>query len=307
VSNADDVSSRLSGAAVQREILTEALQHPTTLYPFALAALAATYGIFVAPFLGGHPWALLIALGSGLGSVASFAWRYLIQGESAARARARQLVAMGEEQRRESQEGDLEAVRQQLQDAFREPGSAEGQETLLQLANEFNEVRESLGKVDAPDAITAVRLLASARETYRGGLSALADARALMDALRGLDRAELKAEIDRARAELVSLAKAGAEPERIRLERRTLEKQQRTLELLEQQGLAAERLLHQADLAVAALRRLRVALPALEGVGSAEALQDIYAELDQPDSGAGHPVRPSREDLAEERERQQRA
>ena len=302
----NDPSTPLSGAAVQREILAAALQHPVTLYPFAVAALAASYGVFVAPFLGAQPWALLIAVVSGLGSIASFTWRYFVQGESAARARAQQLLAQEEGRRRDTQEGELEALREELAGVFHQLRSAEGQEALARLSDEFQEVREALERTDRADPVAEARAAASARQTYQAGLTALADAKELLEAVQGLSRDQMEAEITQGRAELHRLAESGAEPERIRLEKRTLEASQRTLELLEQQSHTAERLIHEADLAAMELRRLRVSVPALEGLGPVEAIQDMSAALEVPGPRVGGSARSSQQAPVEE-ERAQRA
>ena len=89
-----DPAAPMTPERVRREILAESLQHPLTLYPFGVAALATVYALAASPVFGATIPALAVALSGGLVSVGSFAWHYLVQGPSRATVKARSLMSV---------------------------------------------------------------------------------------------------------------------------------------------------------------------------------------------------------------------
>src|SRR6266545_3292646 len=137
-------TEQLSGRAIQRAVLGQALQHPTTLFPFAAGAVAATFGLCVAPFVGGAPIALLVAGCAGAISAGSFAWRYLVQGETSARTMAQRAIQSEEQRRRDEERHELEGRRSELQRDADQVQWTEGREALDQLADAYDLVQSAL-------------------------------------------------------------------------------------------------------------------------------------------------------------------
>src|SRR5262249_48226835 len=65
-----------TGAAVERAVLKESLQHPATIYPLAASALALSWTVIVAP----SPVSLGLMLGLAFTSASSFVYNYVVKG-----------------------------------------------------------------------------------------------------------------------------------------------------------------------------------------------------------------------------------
>ena len=62
---------RMSEAAIRRQLLSHALQRPSTLLPLAIAAGLAIYLLLLSPLFGGGRWATVALAGSGGVALAS--------------------------------------------------------------------------------------------------------------------------------------------------------------------------------------------------------------------------------------------
>lgn len=276
-----DPDEAFSGRAIQRQVLSEALQHPLTLYPFAASAITGAFAVFVAPFFGASLPALLVASGSGLAALTSFSWRYFVQGERAAREKARAVIAAAERQRREVVEGDLEERRAHLRAEFANAAFAEGRKALDELSMEYRELVRPFPQRASLDPISVGRLEASAAATFREGLDALTEALRLQEAIVASTPGALRSEIQELEIEIAGLQGNPTETERLVLKEEMLRSHRERLELLTQRSLNVERLLRQADLAEAALQRARLALPGLDVTTPEHRVQEVVADLDR--------------------------
>lgn len=255
----DSGPAPLSSRAVQLQVLSDALQHPTTLYPFGAAALGAIYAAFVAPFLGGGAYAVVGSAVAGLTAAASFYWHYFARGEQYARMKVRALLAEQEARGRD----ELDELRRGLAEGFESLDSTEGGRALMELAREYSALRQALEQHGAGGLASAERIAASADATYREGLQVLAD---LLGVLRAADQGDVKvleAELAELREEVEALQRQGASVQRIRIKEQTIASHQERLDFLGKQRMRAEELLHLSDSCEAALHKVRLQIPAL--------------------------------------------
>jgi len=255
-----------SSRRVQLEVLSDALQHPATLYPAGAAALAAIYGLLFGPFLGGSPAALTVAAASGVLAGGSFCWQYLINGERHARRKVQEFLAREAELGRQA----LEEERSRLQEGFSSLKSVEGRKALGELVREYTSLREALERYGEGDGIAAAGIAASALTTYREGLGVLASALDLMSATATVAAASLTEEVADLQRQIKTMRAGGAPMERIQLKEETLASHRGRLQAMEEQRLRVEELLRQADACEAALQQVRVQLPAMRADWSEE-------------------------------------
>jgi hypothetical protein len=281
VSRAERDREPFSAQAVQRQVLAEALQHPTTLYPFAAGALAATYAVFFGPALGGGPAALLVGMGCGLGAAASFTWRYFVQGERVAREKAQQAIAEAESRRRETLSRELSGLRAELQLGFEDVRSSAGLKNLIQLERNYQELSEALREQTELDVLATIRLEESAAETYRQGMQALGAALDLIRAVQVTDPEGLRAEIQELEEEIAELQRDSAHPERVRIKQEMLASHQKRVALVADHAVRVERLMQQADESEAALERARVTLAGMDSSLTRDDAREVSAALDR--------------------------
>lgn len=256
-------SNRFSGRAIQREILTEALQHPTTLYAFAAGAVAASYTAFVGPFLGGQGWGVIIAVAFCALAAGSFGWRYFVRGADEARTRARRLIAAEEQRQKQSAEREFEARKRVLDARLATLRWEEGIRVLADLAGEYDQLLSAAENYSTDDPLVIARVRAPATQDYRDGFHALEEAVDILQTIEETDHQRIEGEVLELESELTALERTGADPARATLLRQTIAAERTTLELLTQQSGRVKDLVHEAQLAEAALRRARVGLPSM--------------------------------------------
>lgn len=271
----------LSGKSVQLQILSEALQHPTTLYPFAGSVVTALYAFFFGPFFGGGAEALLVALGVGAVSFGSFFWRYFIQGEDSARKKVQAMIAERERGQRVSARAELEQICRELEAGFRGIRSAQGLKELRELVHEYQELEAVMGSQDESDFVLLAQIASTARETYRQGLHILSYAHDLMRVVQTTDRKSLEEEIADLERQIRSLRTQADAEQRIKIKETTLASHRQRLALLANQEQRLEQLFGQSDLCEAALQRVRVELPTLKAAAglSEERVGKVTTEL----------------------------
>jgi hypothetical protein len=180
IPSAEDFSQR----AVSKAVLSEALQHPTTLYPAALSMVSIAYMALV----NLSPTSLTVALVSGLLSLASGIFHYFVRGESIAGNYIKEL----KERRnlhKEQQAGDIEAE-------CRTAGFLEGEKEAKELRQAYDQLYSFLKqRLEQRKVMTAGRFLIMAEETYLQGLQLLKKALVIFNVLKQIDKDKLAEEM----------------------------------------------------------------------------------------------------------------
>ena len=130
--------------AIRRQLLSDAVQHPATLLPLAVAIMSVIYLLVLSPVFGGKPWAAALLAASGIVATASFVWRYVFRHAEEYAERARELMDTLERERVGLEQAEVRQLREALDDGFSRVGSAEGPKALSGLVGEYEHLQPAL-------------------------------------------------------------------------------------------------------------------------------------------------------------------
>ena len=252
-------AERLSEKAIKRQLRSDSLKHPATLIPFALSILFIIV-FLVSPSL----WALIFLIVSVIAAAGSFFWRYSIRYNKEYARRTQEIMELYQQEDSEREGSELKRLREDIQTGFSRVSSVEGLKALQELVHEYEQLQPVLerGKETAPMAVAHIPSLAE--ETYRQGLGVLAGTLELMREIHSPNNEKLKAETVRLDKEIESMTGDGTQAERLKMLEATLASHKGRLDLIEQQQLRVDGLLHQSDSCEASLHRVRIELAALK-------------------------------------------
>ena len=195
----------LSEEAIRKGLRSDAMQHPTTILPFALCILSFIYFVLYSPVLGGDLGAIILLICSGIVAAGSFFWRYSIRYHQEYARRIQELMALQDRERTEIEQAELKELREALQSGFSSANSTEGLKALKELVHEYEQLQPVLDRTKETGSLSLAHIGTLAEQTYRQGLSALADALELMRAIHSSNKESLEAEIVGLEREIESL------------------------------------------------------------------------------------------------------
>ena len=184
---------------IRRAVLSQALQHPFTEIPLALACVAALYLALYHPVLGlgtvafGTAW-IVLALSLLAGAV-SFVWLYILNF-------AKSSTEISRSMRQQREQAELDQIRSRLVEGFTETRLAEGHYILRDLDSEFKQLQTVIARHRETDSLSLTYLPALVDETFRQGLFVLDDVLELARATSARHDRRLEAEIKRLREAL---------------------------------------------------------------------------------------------------------
>ena len=164
---------------------------------------------------------------------------------------------------------DLSQLRDALRSGFSSINSDVGLKALQDLVNESEQLQPVLGRRKETDPLSVAQIPALAEETYRQGLSVLEDSLELARAIHLPDRARLEAEVVQLEEEIECLGGDESQAARIKMRKETVASNKELLDMILQQQLRVDELLHQSERCQASLHRTRIELAALRA-GSSE-------------------------------------
>lgn len=169
--------------AVQRAVLRDTLQHPATILPAALAAVAALWSAAIDL----SPVSLLAMLGFGFIGAVAWVVNYVGRGDTLAEQHILKLRALrAEYERREVEELAL---------ACRDAGFLAGPKAAQGLTDAYHKLQQFLVQQQAGQGgISGERFRVLAEETYRHGIALLHKALHLFQALQGVEVEALEQE-----------------------------------------------------------------------------------------------------------------
>ena len=275
------LDSDLSDPAVKKRLRLDALRHPATLLPLALAGTAACYLALLAPATGGGLAAMAAIVVSVAAAVGAFLWHYAVRHRQRYVAMVHWLTAVSEEARAKAEQADLARLRERLEEGFPSVGSTLGLRALRGLDEEFFKLGPVLeGPGDTvPLSLSAVPAMAG--EAYHRGLKVLADALELMRAVDGPERGRLEAEISELEGEIESSTHDDSQRPRTLILEDTLASHRQRLGMQEQLRLRADQLLHLAGRCEATLHRTRVELAGIRAGGLESGVDPVLEALQE--------------------------
>ena len=267
----------LSEPAIRRQLLTDAVQHPATLLPLAVAIMSVTYLLVLSPVFGGRPWATALLAVSGTVAIGSFVWRYVFRYAEEYAERARELMDLQDRELARLEQAELRQLHEALDDGFSRAGSAEGLKALSGLVGEYEHLQPALRRQRDTDPLSMSHVPGLADETYRQGLSVLSDAVELMNAAQTPGRERLEREIAEMEREIEASKVDENQAERLKIKSDTRASHQHRLDMLDQLGLRVDQLLYQAHRCEASLHGTRIELASIR-TGSSETSVDSVIE-----------------------------
>ena len=268
----------LSEASIRRELRSEALQHPATLLPFILAVLALA-DLLIFELIGFTSIIVLIVALVTAGI--SFFWIYSIRHDVEYAKKVQEIMDLMEQYGRVAGEGDLKELQDTLQSGFVSLKTSEGLKALSQLVEVYDRLQPVLESKRATDAIAVAQIPNLAEETYKQGLSVLADALGLMTAIHSPQSERLQREIVDYEKELETLRRDSSEAERVKMREGTIASNKEILALIGQQQLRVEQLLYQSEQCEASLRRTRIEIAGLKADSAESSVRDVTTALRQ--------------------------
>jgi hypothetical protein len=118
-----------------------------------------------------------------------------------------------------------------------------------------------------------------AEETLRQGVSVLVDALELAQAVQSTERERLRLEVRELEAEIAAIEGNEREAARVVLKKDTLASHRERLEIMDQNGIKVEELLHQGERCEASLGRARMDLAAMKVENAATGLTSVTETL----------------------------
>ena len=270
----------LSEASVKKRLRGEALQHPATVLPLAVAVDLACY----LALLPSSPAAGLVATAAlviaVVAAAGSFLWHYAFRHQHRYAARSQWVIARLEETRTRAELAELKRLREKLEEGFPSLNFPKGARALRGLEEEFSKLRLVLeARVEATPL--SIISLALAGETYHRGLSVLADALELMRAIHGPDRKRLEAEIEELEREAGSYREDAGQRVLTLIQEDTLASHRQRLAMLDQLHLRVDQLLHLAGRCEASLHRTRIELAGIRAGGSESSIDSAVEALQE--------------------------
>lgn len=258
----------LSEKAIRKGLRSDAMQHPTTILPFALCILSFIYLVLYSPVFGGNLVPVILLIGSGIVAAGSYFWRYSIRYHQEHERRVQEIMELQDGERREREQAELKELRDALQRGFLSVNSIEGLEALNELVHEHEQLQPVLDRRKETDPLSLVYIGTLAEQTYRQGLNMLGGALELTRAIHSSHRENLESEIVELEREIESLRGDETQTARVSMKEETVASHRERLEMIEQQQLSKDKLLHQSDRCEASLARARMELAALKADSS---------------------------------------
>jgi len=236
-----------SNRAVAHAVFSEAIQHPTTLFPAAIALLSGLYMGLVSF----DETSLAVALVSGLFSVASWIYHYFVRGETIAENYIKEL----KEKRKIYKKQQVEDIEERCKVA----GFTEGEQSARELLEAYTRLYQFLkDKSQKVKSMTAQRFMILAEETYDQGVQFLNKALVLYQALVQIDEKKLIKELRAWQEEVKNLEKYKDKNEEqkdlvIKVLQEKINSHRKRLELFSERGETLKQLMDQCEVLEATL------------------------------------------------------
>ena len=284
----------LSESAIDRTLRWKAFSNPWTVVPLVLVVVAII-GLTISPPIAGGWWTMVstvVLLISATASLIAFLCRNFLCREEEYATELRERMALQDRCRIEARQAELTQLQERLESGFSSVSSDEGLKALRGLVYEYEQIQLDRGRKkrlpshelvfvlyenEQPPAIatsekevdplSAAPILALTEETYRQGLTVLAAALRLTQAIDSSNTVRLRAEIAELEKEIEPLRRDETRGARVEIVEATVRSHEDRLALLGQQRLRVDELLYQAHCCEASLARTRIELAVLHAGG----------------------------------------
>ena len=279
-------SDRLSDKEITKELRSQALLSPWTVLPL-IPLTVSILDLFVVPgglfphWMFGMFWKIVsiaILLGSVLVIAISYLGRrYLWHDDDYARELQERIVAH-DQQRLEENQAELESTLDALKNGFTDIESEEGLKSLNDLEYEYRLIQPIIDDQRQTEQLSIAHIPGLIEQTYRQGLSVLTDTVRISEVIHTSNLDSLEAEVKELEKVIERMRQEG-QIARAEIREATVRSHKERIELLGQQQLRVDELLHQAVRCVASLANTRVKVTALQAGGSDTSIDTLTKTL----------------------------
>ena len=269
----------LSEAAIRRQLLSDAVQHPATLLPLAVVTSSGIYLLLLPPVFGAALWAIVFLGVSSIAAASSFAWRYAFRYTEQYARRVHEVMDILVLERARLDQAEMGHLREALQSEFVSIEWTEGTKVLSGLVSEYERLQPALRSPTDTGPLSMSHIPALAQETYRRGLNIVSDALELMRAVHTPDGVRLETEIAELEKEVETSNRDGRRSERLGIKEARLLSLREKLELHNHLQLRVDQMLFQAERCEASLFSARIEIAAIKSGRSNSSVDSVVAAL----------------------------
>lgn len=271
----------LSDATIKKRIRTEAVRHPATLLPLAMAVSLGCYLALLEPAIGGGLAVMVTGVVLAAAGVGVFLWHDVVRHRQRYRAMVHWLTDVSMEARARAEQAELARLRESLEEGFPAVGSGLGLKALRGLDEEFFRLGSTLENHQITNSLSLAAVPALAGETYRRGLSVLGDSLELMKAVDGPAQGHLEAEIAELEGEIKAAEDCGGQRTKTLILEDTLASHRQRLVMQQQLRLRADQLLHLASRCEATLNLTRIQVAGIKAGGLESSVDSVVDALQE--------------------------
>ncbi|MDP6668045.1 MAG: hypothetical protein QF357_11735 [Dehalococcoidia bacterium] len=274
------LSTELSRAAIRWRLAADAAGHPVSTLAMGAFVLSGIYLLLLTPLLGGESLATT-ALGVSVTlAIVNFTYRYRKEYAST----VRHLEKARKEEWTRLQDAGLRLRHQSLREGFSAIGHAEGVNALESLTDEYGRLQPSLNNENDLDLISGPQVGELTDETYRRGISVLADALTLVEAIQTPGVDEIEREITALESEIEALSEVGGEhggqAGRLEIKQNLLGLQRQRLAEMSHTQVSVDELIYQSHRCEVSLHHTRIELAAIRAGSRRSAVSSVIGALE---------------------------
>ena len=269
----------LSEESIRKGLRSEAVQHPATVIPLALAGLSLIHLLEISPFPIRAMWAFITLAVSLAAAAGSFYWIYSIRHDAAYARLVQEIMARKGLESQEASQAEIEQIRELLLAELTAIDATASLKALNDLDREYEQLQLVLDRQEEEPSLSIAHIPGLARETYREGLYVLTNGLQLSRAIHTSNRAGLEAEIVQIEKEIGVLNKDDRQHMRVKLREETVASHRERLEMADQQQYRLDELLFQCDRCEASLSRTRMEMTSLQAGRSESSVNSVTEAL----------------------------
>jgi vacuolar-type H+-ATPase subunit I/STV1 len=269
----------LSAKAIKKDLRLKAVQHPATILPLTSCALAIIYFVLLSPVYGWTIASFILIICSGIVAIGSFFYHHSIRYTKAYARRLQEVIELQERELEDTKEAELRQLLETLESGFKDSNSAEGLKALKDLVSEHEQLLPVFDQKKETEPLSLSHIPALAEETYRRGLSVLADVLDLEQVTHSSEKERLKREIEELERKIASLRTDETQAERVTIKESTIASHRERLDMIREHQLRADKLLYQCDRCEASLHLTRMEIVALKVESSQTSVSAVIETL----------------------------
>jgi len=258
------MDSQICETAIRKKLRSDALQHPMTILPSAVCIISIVYFVLLADIIGGARYAIIIFTGSAVISMASFFWFYSIRYGTAYAKEVGEAIDLQNRLQKVKETADIKSLIDTIRIGFKKTDSPSGLNALNDLVGEYQKLLQVIEYKKEIDPLSIIQIPALAEETFKQGLNILSAVLQLSRTFHKSDKDRIENRLTAVEREIKTLTRNGAESPLLKIKRSTAASYKKRLEMVNQQKLRFDILLHQCTDCEASLHQTRIELAALK-------------------------------------------